>query len=185
MEVIAMLQELVQQIEQTAKSVVSEVHTALPAEIVSFNPQKGFATVKPIGKYRLDDGTRIDYPIISDVPVVFPFCQSASVGMIFPIKAGDFCLLVMSEQEIDEFLHGKESDVSLQFDLTNAIAIPGLFKIGGNLLKKACIEDEVIIKANDTEVIVSKDGVSINADVRIKGNIICSGRVTTSATWEE
>jgi hypothetical protein len=91
----------------------------------------------------------------------------------------------MSEQEIDEFLHGKESDVSLQFDLTNAIAIPGLFKIGGNLLKKACIEDEVIIKANDTEVIVSKDGVSINADVRIKGNIICSGRVTTSATWEE
>ena len=38
-----MLQELVQEIENTARSVLGEIHTALPGKIVSFSPGSGMA----------------------------------------------------------------------------------------------------------------------------------------------
>ena len=43
-----MLQEFTSEVEKTAKSVVDEIHTALPGEIVSYDGN--VASVKPIGK---------------------------------------------------------------------------------------------------------------------------------------
>ena len=42
-----MMQEFTQQVEDTARAVLDEIHTALPGMIVSFNPGSGTATVKP------------------------------------------------------------------------------------------------------------------------------------------
>lgn len=79
-----MLQEVTAEIEKTAKAVVNEIHTALPGEIISFDG--GMATVKPIGKYVTSDGVKLDYPTITEAPVIFPFCQSSGVGIAFPVK---------------------------------------------------------------------------------------------------
>ena len=76
-----MLQEFTAEIEQTAKAVVNEIHTALPGEIVSYNAGAGTATVKPIGKYVTSDGKELNYPTITEAPVCFPFCQNAGVGI--------------------------------------------------------------------------------------------------------
>ena len=47
-----MLQEFVQQTEETARSVLDEIHTALPGTITKFDAGSGTATVKPVGEYR-------------------------------------------------------------------------------------------------------------------------------------
>ena len=46
-----MMQEFAQQVEDTAKAVMGEMHTAIPGTIVSYDCNTGTAVVKPSGKY--------------------------------------------------------------------------------------------------------------------------------------
>jgi len=166
-----MLQEFSQQVEDTARSVVNQIHTALPGEIVSFNPGTGTAVVKPSGKYITSDGIGLAYPTITDVPVVFPLCQSAGIGLAFPVKKKDDCLIIVSEVELDAWRSGAESESSLRFDLTSAVAIPGLLNGGGALAEKACSKDAVVIQAGATELMVYDAGVEITGDLKVSGKI--------------
>ena len=43
-----MMQELVNQINKSARSATEDMHTALPGEIKSYDPTKGVATVLPL-----------------------------------------------------------------------------------------------------------------------------------------
>jgi hypothetical protein len=189
-----MMQEFVQQIEETARAVVDDIHTALPGTVVSFDPGKGTATVKPNGKYLTADRKTLEYPQITDVPVVFPFCQTAGVGIAYPVLKGDSCLIVVSEVELDEWRSGAESEGSLRFDLTSAMCIPGLLEGGGSIISKACSNNAVIVGAGDVEVMVSDSGavvtsgntkmtvsdagVAISGDLNVDGNISFTGSIT-------
>ncbi len=62
-------------------------------------PGQGVATVLPKAKFTKPDGSTMDFPEISGVPVMFP--QSKNVTIAWPIKKGDGCLLVFSEQALD------------------------------------------------------------------------------------
>lgn len=187
-----MMQEVSQQIEETARSVVNEVHTALPGNVISYNPAGGTATVKPEGKYETNTGEKLAYPTISDVPVVFPCCQSGSVGIAFPISKGDSCLIIISEVELDEWRSGAESEASLRFDLSNAMCIPGLLDGGGELAQKAASQNAVIVSTGDSEVVVSSSSVSVTAGdkklavsdsgVSITGNLTVDGNVTATGS---
>ena len=179
-----MMQELTQQIEETARAVTDEIHTAMPGTVIAFDPGSGTATVKPSGKYVTADGKSLDYPQITDVPVTFPLCQTA----------GDSCLIVISEVELDEWRTGAESEGSLRFDLTSAMCIPGLLEGGGDIISKACQNNAVIVGAGDVEVMVSDagavitsggtkmtvsdDGVAISGDLKVDGNISSTGTIT-------
>lgn len=159
-----MLQELTQEIERTVRSMINEVHTALPGKIVSFDVEKGLATVKPIGKFITSNKKVLEYPELSEVPFVFPYSNQAEVGMFFPVKVGDICLIIISEVELDEWRNGAESEGSLRFDLTNAIVIPSLLKSDDRLLE--CLSESseksaVIIATTDSKVLVSKDNIEI------------------------
>ena len=87
-----MMQEFVDQINKSARSATEDMHTALPGEIKSYDPDKGVATVLPKAKFTKPDGSMMDFPEISGVPVMFP--QSKNVTIAWPIKKGDGCLLV-------------------------------------------------------------------------------------------
>lgn len=189
-----MIQEFSQQVEETARAVVGEVHTALPGGIVSFDPGAGTATVKPAGKYVTSDGKALDYPTITEAPVVFPFCQSAGIGMAFPIKKKDDCLIIISEMELDAWRSGAESEGSLRFDLTSAMVIPGLLNGGAAIFEKACSRDAVVIQAGETELMVYDAGVEIVAgenelkitgnDIKVKGDMKVDGNITCKQVIE-
>ena len=190
----SMLQELVQEIENTARIVLGEIHTALPGNIVSFSPGSGMAVVKPNGKYTSSSGKRMAYPAISDVPVTMPVCQSAGVGVAFPVKAGDSCMIIVSEVELDEWRSGADSEASLRFDLSSAMAVPGLMMAGCEMIQKACAEDAVVIAGGRAEVLVKEDRITasvgdteftlteenmaIRGDLNVDGNISCTGSVS-------
>lgn len=189
-----MMQEFAQQVEETARAVVDEIHTALPGTVISFNPGSGTAAVRPNGKYVTADGKQIAYPQITNVPVTFPFCQTAGVGIAFPVGKGDSCLIIISEVELDEWRTGAESEGSLRFDLTSAMCIPGLLEGGADIVSKACQNNAVFVSAGGTEVMVADDsvritsgetdmtvsevGVAIRGDLKVDGNISSTGTIT-------
>lgn len=182
-----MLQEFTAEIEQTAKAVVNDIHTAMPGEIISYDAGAGTATVKPIGKFITSDGKELNYPTITEAPVSFPFCQNAGVGIAFPVKKGDSCIIIISEVELDAWRSGADSEGSLRFDLTSAMVIPGLLEGGSAASEKASRENAVILTAGDVEVAVSGDGCKIDtgstvlnvsdSGVKIKGDVTVDGTV--------
>lgn len=97
------------------KSQLLDVNTSLPGVIVSY--ENGLARVVPTGKKRFADGDVLDYPIIPNVRVCWPSFAGGTAGVKGPVKPGDKCLLVFSQQAIDG------SDDRRMFDLQDAYAV--------------------------------------------------------------
>lgn len=106
---------------------MSNINTCLPATIETYDPATKKASVKPLLKRTLN-GQEIDTPVIENVPIIFPCTATAVVSL--PINTGDGCLLVFSQRSIDDWL-SKGGNIAPTdprlFDLSDAIAIPGLF----------------------------------------------------------
>jgi len=106
---------------------LSDVHTCLPAQIISYDHTKEKASVEPLLKRKYRDGKIDRLPIIVNVPVVWP--RSGGCSLTFPVKKGDGCLLIFSERSLDKWLSVGgvvEPDDPRKFDLTDAIALMGL-----------------------------------------------------------
>ncbi len=106
---------------------LSGVHTSIPARIESYDHNEQRASVLPLIKQKYRDGTVQSMPIIDRVPVIFP--SSEGFSMTFPLKPGDTVLLVFSERSLENWLvKGGEQEPGdpRKFDLTDAIAIPGI-----------------------------------------------------------
>ena len=119
---------------ETANSITSmigneidKVNTSIPGTIQSYNAGSNRAVVVPNGKRMFPDGRKLDYPAIYDVPVVFPTSMGGSCGVTFPIKSGDACLVLFSQENMQSFLGGQDVDDNKRFQLNDAIAIPGLY----------------------------------------------------------
>ena len=173
-----MMQEFVQQINNSIKKEIRGMHTAMPGTIVSFDPGKMLATVLPGMKFKKPDGKTIDYPQITGVPVVFPQGAGQQCTVAFPVKAGDGCLIVIAEQSLDYWMYGQETATDLAFDMTNAMCIPGLFAKSNAAVQAACSANAVVIDAKGTRITVKGGSVEINAaEVKINGNLTVSGSV--------
>lgn len=183
-----MRQEFTQEIENTVRAIVNDIHTALPGEIISFDEEKCTVTVQPKGKYVLSSKEKVDYPKIAEVPLVFPYCQKLGVGIAFPVKKGDSCVVIISEVELDEWRSGAKSEGSLRYNLTSAIAIPGLIKGKNDLVEKANKDSALLLAASDTEVAISENEVKISVDtvsfniseagITARGDLIVEGNIS-------
>ncbi len=171
-----MEQEFVKQCKNLVMDLIKGLHTALPGEILSFDPQSGLASVRPLAKAG-EGNNRIDYPSIYGVPVLFPQGWGQKVSLAFPLQAGDGCLLIMAEQALDYWLYGQETGLDLRFDLSNALAIPGLFSLPSALVAEACAEQALILEANNKRIKISSQGVEITGDLTVNGQIRSSGDV--------
>lgn len=170
-----MLPDVVKQIKLLVADALADVHTAMPGTIKNVDPSTGRATVLPAGQYKTTDGRAFDYPAISGVPLVFPSGAAQGVSVTYPVKEGDGCLLVIAEQSLDAWLYGGESNTDLKHDLTNAIAIPGLFTAAAPGFKQACDEGALVVVAGGTSLVVSGQGVTIKGNVTITGDLTTSG----------
>jgi hypothetical protein len=99
--------------------------------------------------------------------------QSATIA--YPVRAGDGCLVVIAEQSIESWLYGQETSTNLQFDLTNAICIPGLFAKPNPVMQEACGSNAVVVDVKGTRLTVRRDGVSITGDLDVSGTISGGG----------
>ncbi|MDM8357468.1 Gp138 family membrane-puncturing spike protein [Pandoraea communis] len=85
------------------RSVLSDVWTALPGIIQSFDKDAMTCTVQPAIKMRSrgPDGsvTSIALPLLVDCPVQFP--AGGNCTLTFPVKKGDECMIVFGSRCID------------------------------------------------------------------------------------
>ena len=177
-----MLQEAVDAINKAARQATQNMHTALPGEILKFDPAKCMADVQPKQKFKKPDGKTIDFPKVTDVPVIFPRCKSCDVQIAWPVKPGDGCLLIFAEAALDYWLYGKETPTVLEFDLSNAIAITGLYPESNDAVKKADADTAVVVKNKDTLVEIKPVEIFVKAqDVKVKGNVKVDGDTEVTA----
>lgn len=172
-----MYQNVVEQVQSLIKQEQNEMHTAIPGNIMSFDVETGRATVQPKGKLRVDDETYVDYPQLNDIPIVFPSCPTMSAGIAFPIMEGDSCLIIFCEQALDFWLESGDTTSELRYSLTNAVAIPGLLKASGNVVKEACSENSLVLHCGQSKISISADKIKIVGNVEVSGDLSVSGTI--------
>lgn len=169
-----MKQDFVQQIHNTIHEVMNEMHTAMPGKIVGYSG--GMASVKPSLRYKTPTGKYMSYPVISNVPIVVPHGDKAAIAV--PIKTGDDCLIIISEQAIDEWVSDAEDDTQLKFDLTNAICIPGLCRTSIDAQEEANNTGSVVIACGENKICISDEDIVIRGDLKVEGNLTYTGIIS-------
>ncbi len=114
--------------------IANNLNTAIPAKIQDFNPDNQTCSAQPTIKRMLADGGSVDYPLCQDVPVYF--IGGANWQATFPVNSGDECLLVFSQDCIDNW--HSSGDISepfenRSFDLSDGFALVG-FRSAANAI---------------------------------------------------
>ena len=172
-----MLQEFVEEIRKMISKGLKDIHTAFPGEIVSFDEKTGHATIKPKMVFRTPSGATIEYPALSGVPVLFQQGNGGRSVIAFPVKPGDGCLVIIAEQSLDYWLSGQVTNSDLSFDLTNAVCIPGLATAPNPIVAEACKSNAVLIQHGKNWLKINNDGVEIEGNVTVNGDLSVSGTV--------
>jgi hypothetical protein len=148
---------LAELLKQVIENRLLDVHTALIAQVESYDAKKQQVNVSPVLKRSIKslDGQRVNeqLPMLCDVPVLFP--RAGGYFISFPIKPGDFVQLIFNESSIDEWLLGSTNfDFCQRFTLAGAVAIPGIYP-----------ESKPINGAHEKNFVAGKeDGLQIHID---------------------
>jgi hypothetical protein len=179
-----MLQEVAQEIKNTIGETLQNVHTAIPGKIAAYDPAKGEADILPFGKFKKPSGEYMDYPQLHSVPILFPQSCGQDFSITYPVNPGDGCLVLIQEQTLDVWRGaGASSDNDLRFDLSNAVAIVGLFASPPPSAVEAQGNNAMIIKKSGHRIVIDPAGVTITAPTTaINGNLNVSGDVDITGT---
>lgn len=168
----------VQALMQLVRRMFLEIHTCLPGEIVSFNPDTQTATVKGCIRNKVIDTdgnvTWIDPPRILEVPVVFLQSQKNGFSITYPVQAGDQCLLFFSERGYDNWLeygsvqNPNEIGAPLAHQYNDAFALVGVSPYPSSIqnFQTDCIElrnknRDIRISLSDSSIVVHNNKVEV------------------------
>lgn len=188
---------LISALQATMETALSDVNTAMPGKVVSVDGNR--VVVKPTMPKALANGQSLEAPNIVRVPVVWPMAQGGRLGLTMPLRPGDGVLLVFSQRGLEGWLSGQETapDDPRRFDLSDAIAIPGLLPNGpepdtdevqlffNNTTVRLLPDGSAIVQNDNGSLTLQADGqcsysgpkMTINADVQVNGTLRASNDV--------
>lgn len=146
------------------KYIRDNVATNLPGRVVSV---RDFGTLQmvdvTIDIARLyTDGEVISNAsqVIYGVPVVFP-CSGPRCGLTIPIEVGDTVLLIFGMRDMESWLLGDGTEEAIptssrHYDVTDAIAIPGLYTTTTNMQPNT---RNIELRFNDAKISITPEGV--------------------------
>jgi hypothetical protein len=124
---------LIQAMQIATETAMSEINTVLPGKVVAVSQDGSRVVVQPTMPKALASGEALPAPQIVEVPVVWPRAQAGQVGMTMPLRPGDGVTLHFAQRSLEGWLSGKADaipDDPRRFDLSDAIAVPGLAPSG-------------------------------------------------------
>lgn len=175
-----MIQDFVDAVGKVVDEKVADLHTALPAEIVEFNQESCTVDVVPKAKITLSSGKTFEYPRINDVPILFPCGMGNDAVIVYPVKKGDGCLLIFSEQSLDYWQSRGVTSSEMKFSLSSAIAIPGLFARPAEDIGDAVKTNSIIIRNGSNKIGISKEKITIQGDIELEGNLTINGEIKSN-----
>lgn len=162
----------------------TQIWTALPAIIQSFNQQAMTCEVQPTitGLARNADGTytQVQMPLLLDCPVFFP--GGGGVTLTFPIKPGDECLVVFASRCIDSWwqlggVRGQAEyrmhDISDGFVFAGVRSQPRAFDVA---------TDAAQLRTDDGQAFVEINPTTHNINIETTGNITANADDNITAT---
>lgn len=122
------MEELTRLLKENFEYSMTNVHTAFPGVVEKFTKETRRADIQPSIKRKLPSGEFIDFPVIPDVPVLFPGTKKYTA--CYPLEKGDEVLCVCMERGTDAWRDsggsGIEENDPRRFSLMDCVAIPGL-----------------------------------------------------------
>ena len=122
------MDELTRLLQESFEYQTANLHTAFPGVVVKYDAEKRRADIQPSIKRKLPSGDFADFPVIPDVPVLFP--GSKQYTLCFPLEKDDEVLCVFMERGTDSWRNtggsGIEEDDPRRFSLMDCVAVPGL-----------------------------------------------------------
>jgi len=180
-------------IQALTRKISSNLRVAMPATIEEYDFTTQKASVQIDIKELFDNETSIDYPVISDVPVIFPRSGGASFTM--PINRGDNCLIMFLDRDLTAWLLGaskKKPNSQRMHDLNDAVIMMGLNPLSTKSLAKNNTDllitydgSNIVLKPNGEMDINSAKALNIKAENIVinctNANIKASGEINTEA----
>lgn len=146
-------------INRGIESYLENIYTCLPGKIESYDITKKKANVKPLVKKRIGNST-FSYPVVNEVPVIFPSTFSAIIHL--PVKKGDGCLILFSKESLENYLKSALNEVEpgdkRKFSLSDAFCLPGLFPFGS--------PGKTTTKTNDITIQNDSGNITLNGDTK-------------------
>ncbi len=104
-----------------------KINSAMPGIVKSFDSSKQTVTVQIAISQRIGDKTQT-YPLLVDCPILI--LSGGPARMTMPIAAGDPCLVLFCDRDIDNWFSGQDHTVPPQteriHDLSDGIALIGI-----------------------------------------------------------
>ena len=135
-------------INDLMRKISGGVRVAMPASIESYDFKTQKADIKIDMQELYQNGTSLDYPVLSGVPIIFPRCGGASITM--PVLRGDTCLVMFLDRDSTAWLLGGKNvkpKSMRSHHLSDAVAIMGLCPFTNKSPAK-----------NNTDMLISFDG---------------------------
>lgn len=156
-----------------------KVDTVTVGIVESYDPSNQTVSVQPaIMRRRENEDEAKPRPVIEDVRVVFP--GSGDFWLTFPINQGDPVLLLAPSRSLDVWMDSGgvvDPDSTRIFDLSDAVAIPGILDDGSVI--DALEQDGIYLQKKDgTKYLrVTEDGIDALGDMEVDGNLTVTGSI--------
>lgn len=167
-------------LETQATSTQMQIHTALPARVVSFNPSEQAVSIELMIEQINHNGEQLALPPLVDVPVKM-FAYGAFMITAEP-QPGDEGLATFSERCIDGWWESSRKSVPMDIrfhDLSDAFfdggyrSKPKALTIAPNCLNIAGASNYIRLLSNGT--IEIKGNTTLQGNLTVTGNVVGAG----------
>jgi len=126
--------QLADALSQMKQDIFRTMHCVKVGQVQSFDATRRTVQAQILFKRVLNDGSIADYPVLVDCPVFT--LQGGGASIQFPIAAGDQCLLLFSDRNLDAWFQNGSAAAPFDarcHDLSDGIALVGLNALSSDL----------------------------------------------------
>jgi hypothetical protein len=180
------MQDLTDFIKEYLDYYFTKIHTSFPGVVVEYDASERRAAVQPSLKRRAGNKEYINFPLLVDVPVLFPGTKRWTIH--FPLEKGDEVAVFFSERALEAWKDigqdGIEDPDPRRYDLCDAYCAPGLQpqefiaatepglqiihkdKFDGELVSQALMTDDKveIIYKEKAKVLIEDDHITAKTE---------------------
>jgi hypothetical protein len=122
-----MTDDLMQLQKEAFNYLMANVHISFPGVVEKYDAKTRRADIQPSIKRKLPNGGYMAFPVLPDVPVIFPGGRKVSIK--FPLEKGDDVWVHISERSLEVWKNSGGKDIEdpdpRRNHLADAVAYPG------------------------------------------------------------